>query len=317
MTEIQERLRDKFSAFLRWDSVLGRERMWVCALFYATLISLIFLPVKPLFPVWIGPWISPATFFFILVPVLYLNERRRKRSHLQTVLSLDRALTLEERGVTAWEILGRPSTQGAELLVLEEAHSRLNSVAPQSVFKRNLPWQAWGIPPVLLLWMLLLWFGFEVRWEGRFSDVTLSSVAQTLKRFSQEVKERARKEGLKQSFEVARRLEQTADQRIRGELEEKALRERLAEVENTISRRLPGVEQRMGAHMLEGQKGASRELKSQLENVPRAKGLSPDLFGNAQGFPERSREGVMNRDIELPLEVVNHRGAFEIGAERC
>jgi len=224
----EQLLQKKFVQFLRWEKVKKREKTLVLAFFYALIFSIIFLAARGYFPYWVDPRSPLPVIFFILAIGMFYWNRWGIKQYQKSILRLDRAFQLEERGITAWEILHRKEKGVAELLVLKEAAMKLGSVDVRNAFKRKLSWHAFFAPPLLVSWTVLIWLDIAAPQEAR-QPAERRSVAQAMKDFSQDLQKRSKFEQLEESFKVARSLETTADKGLRGEIREEKLRENIAE----------------------------------------------------------------------------------------
>ncbi|MGH7773041.1 MAG: hypothetical protein ACREQA_12505 [Candidatus Binatia bacterium] len=227
-------LQDKFSQLLRWERVKRREKIILAVFFYSVLISLSLLIAKGLLPSWVSPLSLPVIFFLVLAPGFFLMRPWGSRESLRAVFVLDKALHLEERAVTAWEILSRKEKKAAELLVLKEAGEGLKEVDPKVLFKRHLTWHAFFAPPLLLLWLLLVWLDIGGHSWRKIKSYRSASVAQKLKDFSHDLQERAKSQGLTQSLKMAQALDEVAEKSLRGEMSEKKLGEDLTGMVNEV-----------------------------------------------------------------------------------
>src|SRR3989338_27469 len=221
-------LQEKFSVLIGWEKLKRRETLLISALCYSLLFSLMASPAAALLPPWADPLIVPAAIFLVLAPGLFFLRPWRTGDSLRAVWLLDRTLGMEERAITAWEILDRGKKGSAELLVLEEAEGRLKGVDPKAIFKRRLTWQAISAPLFFLLWLLFVFLDDGVRLERISKASQASSAAARLREFSRELRDRAASQGLSESLETARALEGVAAERLAGEVDEKGLQENLA-----------------------------------------------------------------------------------------
>ena len=128
-------LREKFQDLQRWEKRKRRERLLIEAVVYAVLASLVIVPLREWLPRSVPvSWVAVSLFITIAV-TLFALRRWRGWEFLRTLNRLDRELALEERALTAWDILCRRSNQAAERLVLEEAEARLENVELRSHFR--------------------------------------------------------------------------------------------------------------------------------------------------------------------------------------
>ncbi|MFQ5902089.1 MAG: hypothetical protein ACE5JO_00195, partial [Candidatus Binatia bacterium] len=295
-------LQKKFSELLLWERVKRREKVLISVFFYSVLASFISLPLNGLLPSWFTPLSLLPVFFLLLAPTFFLLHPWGGRESLRTIFHLDKALHLEERAITAWEILGRREKKAADLLVLEEAGEKLRGVDPRELFKRRLTWHALLAPPLLLLWLLLVWLDIGVHFERGAEGSPPISVAKKLKEFVQEIKEKAKVEPLTESLKVAHALEEVAEKNLRGEMSEKELSENLSGMASKIGDMSPVAAE--GSDLLFS-KATTREglldLKAEMETLKhtltlpdsamREGKLGPEILGRLGALP-RLREEV-------------------------
>lgn len=235
LTDAGPLLQERFSELLSWERIKKRERIAVSVFFYSVLASVIVLPAKELLPPWVSPLSLPLLFFLFLAPGFFLLTPWGSRESVRSVFLLDKTLHLEERAITAWEILSRKEKEAAELLVLEEAAEKLRGVDPRALFKRQPSWHALLASPLLLLWLLLVWLDIGFHSEKGFQRSQSTSLANQVKEFAQEIQEKAKSEQLAESLKVARALEEVAEESLRGGISEKRLGENLAGMVNEIA----------------------------------------------------------------------------------
>jgi len=227
-------LRERFSELLSWERIKRREKIIATAFFYSILASFAALPAGALLPSWVTPLSLPLVFFLILAPGFFLLRPGRSKESLQAVFLLDKALHLEERAITAWDILAREQTRAPELLVLKEAGEMITAIDLRALLKRRLTWHVFFAPPLLLVWLLLLWIDIGVHLEKGVGKTQPVSVAQKLREFALGLEERARSEGLRDSLKVAHTLKDVAEKSVRGEMSEKKLSKDLAGIVSKI-----------------------------------------------------------------------------------
>ena len=295
MIQEERLLQESFSNLLRWERVKRREEILISSLFYAVVASLLTLPAAGLLPEWFTPLYLPGIFFMILTPGFFLRRGWRERESVRAVFSLDKALRLEERALTAWEIIHREEKKAPELLVLKEAGQRLQRVDPRGLLKRRVSWHAYLVPPLFLLWLFLAWLDVGGRFEKASPRSQPTSTAQRLKEFSRDLQERAKAEGLSESLKAARALEEIAEKSLKGELSEKDLGENLSRTAERLGgARDPGKESGDVASLPEGTRQALLDFKAEL-----------------QSFKENFKPSVSAAEKErLRLETLGRLGAF-------
>lgn len=227
-------LRERFSVLLSWERSRRRESIVVVVFFYSVLASLVALPAHGALPAWLSLFFLPPALFVVLAPGFFLGYfRDRHGASLRAISAVDRRLGLEERALTAWEIVARGETRlpergqaGApEAQVLKEAWERLSAEDLRALVRRRLPWQALLTPPLFVLWLLLVWLDGGWQWQKGIPGSQPVTLAQKVKDFSRDLKEKAEAQGLSESLKLARALEQVAERNLRGEIGEKQLEE--------------------------------------------------------------------------------------------
>jgi len=295
-------LETRFSELLRWERIKRREAILVAVFFYAVLASLIVLPAKEILPPWVNPLALPLLLFLVLVPAFFLMRPWGNRESFRSVFHLDKVLHLEERAITAWEILGRKDEKAAEQLVLKEAGEKLRGVDPRLLLKRRLTWHAYLVLPLFLLWLLLLWFDIGIRFEKGVKESQLISTAQKLKEFAQEIQARSESEQLTESLKAAHALEEVAEKSLKGEMGEKGMTERLSEMvsgawsmgpEARGDRRFPTIT-RDGLVDLKAELETMRHFFSKSDSANQGNKLGAELLGMLGAF-SRLREEMERR----------------------
>jgi hypothetical protein len=281
-------LQKRFAQFLSWERIKRREKILVSVFFYSFLTSCMFLLAKDFFPPWFNPRSLPPLLFLVLALGVFRLHPWGERQSLRSLFCLDQTLQLQERAVTAWEILGRTEKRAPELLVLEETVEKLGRVDPRRLFRRKLSWHAFFAPPLFLLWVVLVWLDHGAPLEADRERSQSIAAAQKLKDFSHDLQRRAKSERLTESFKVARALEQVADESLGGEMEEKKLRQNL----DAVAKRIGEMAQRKeeGRALIVGASEAARlelsELMEELEKFRRALTL-PDSTRRESGFDKK------------------------------
>ena len=291
MSEEERLLRERFSDLFTWQRVQRRERIFVQAFFFAVLGSLVFFPFQKTLPYAVSPLILPLLFCPVMAGALFLIRPWGTRESLRALFDLDQSLGLEERALTAWDILGRKEKRVPELVVLAEAAQRLQGVDFRLLFKRRLPWHALWLPPLLLLWLLFVWFDVGVDIQSASSQNPSATLAQQLKEFSQGLKRQARSQGLAESLKVAGVIEDLAEKRLRGQMSENKLREELSGLASRIDE-MPS-DLREPAFSFTSTTGEKlSDLKTELEALKQA------LFLPETGQGEKRTQGALRGRLE-------------------
>ncbi len=262
MINDQALVQEKIFQLLNWEKAKRREKILVSALVYSVLASLIVLPLGDLFPSWARPLSLTPILFLILTSGFLLWHPWRSKESLRAILQLDRTLRLQERALTAWEILRRGGKRPAELWVLEETAANLKAVDVKGLFERRLSWHAFVALPVLLLWALIAWFGvdFHLDWSRESRG---ASIAKKLKEYSLGLHDRAKENKLTESLEVARALEEVAEKGLKGKIGEEELRTDLIDVAQGIGDQLAAFQGGAGS-LPQLSKEALSKLKSDV-----------------------------------------------------
>lgn len=315
---IHERLflEERFSELFGWERAKRRERFLVTVFFYSVLVSLIAFSVKELLPSWISPLSLVPLLFAALVPGFFLLHPWGKKESLRILFLLDKTLQLEERAITAWEILRRKEKRPAELLVLKEAEGKLNSFDPRPLFRRHYSWQMLLAPPLFLFWLLFVWFDLGIH-PGKVIGPSQYSLAHRVKQFSHDLIERARTHGLSESMKTAQALEEVAERRLRGKIEEKELTKGLAAMVGKIVDRKGTTGNESDPILSSPRKDGLLDLKAELETLSSTlppgsskweHGLGSDISGKIDALPR------LKGEIERALRSAEKLDEEELGS---
>ncbi|MGH7835312.1 MAG: hypothetical protein ACREQK_16845 [Candidatus Binatia bacterium] len=303
MSDEARLLENKFSELLSWERVKRREGSLVAFFCYAAALSLIVLPASAVAAPGLNPLLFPAIFFAIASVATFILRSWRRRDSLRAVLLLDRTLRLEERAVTAWEILGRQPAKPAERLVLEEAWRRLETTDLKSVFKRKLGWPALAAPLLFFVWMLALWFQDELSIKAYLTGPPAPSLAQRAKEYARSLQEKSKAEGLKESLKAARTLEELADKRLRREAGEGAFLDGLSR----LMRGIGGRSEQAAADLVAGTRESLSDLKSEIESLRQS-------LQFPRGGMDKGRPG--SEVLDLLARLPQLRKELEAGSQR-
>jgi hypothetical protein len=290
VSEEGSRLQKKFSELFAWERTRRREKILLAAASYALLVSLVLLPVRGALPAQVNPAYFPPVFFFVFAALQFFFRRWREIDSLRALSAVDRTLGLEERTITAAEILRQDAPGAPERYVLGEAGDKLKDVDVRALFKRQWSWQALSALPLLLLWLTVVWLGVGADFGARQSGP--ASLAGKLKDFSRELKQKAEAEKLAESLKIAEALRELAEERLAGKTGERALGEKLAAIEKRLGEKIPaGGEDDfdLGSRVSEDLAALKAELeaaKGPLRPGPRAS--EKDLLERLQALPRLS-----------------------------
>jgi hypothetical protein len=274
-----ESLRSKLLELLNWERRKRCEHVLATILCYALLAALLALPFHGLLQLGISRWFMPILFLGLLAPFFLARTRWRRSDSARALARVDKVLCLDERAVTAWELLERNETRAAALLVLKQAGEKLTPLDPKSLFRRNWSWQAACAPPLLLLWLGLLWFDFGLRFDRAAQLSSPKTLAQQLREFARELRQKAQSEGLQESLRMGRELERAAEKGIDAKTGDDRFKAELAGLQKKIAALgEPALQQSLGPGG--GSERDLQDLKAELEaardllNVPgEAKGM--------------------------------------------
>lgn len=300
MIDEEPLLREKFSDLLGWQRIQRREKILVEVLFYSVLASLAALPAGELVSPWMDSLAWPPLLFAILTPAFFLLRPWGGRERLRFLFFLDQTLRLEARAITAWEILNRGERKHGEALVLKETWERLKSADFKSLFRRRRSWQEIFAPPLLLLWLLVVWLGAGFEPGKGVNGSRLDPLAQSLKEFSRDLQDRAKAQGLNESLKVARALEEAAEKSLKGELNKKKLAEDLAATVGRIGDISPGTEETALQFSGTPQEGLL-DLKTEIEAFKST--LSPRKFDQREKTPGAEMLGKLSALPRLSEEI--------------
>lgn len=213
MSRAPDILHRRLDEILRWEKRKRIEHIVAAALFYSLLAALLALPFYKILAPGALRWFFPTTLLLVLTPLLLLRRRWRHSDSVRALARADRALRLDERALTAWDLLQRGDKGSAALMVFKEAGDRLSGVNAQAVFRRNWNRQAYFIVPLAVVWAVLTWLepSFEFAAVSRPAAPTL---AHELRRFSRELQEKAKSDKLSESLRLANELEKVAQKAV-------------------------------------------------------------------------------------------------------
>jgi hypothetical protein len=270
-----EILRKKLSELFNWERRKRNEQILADIFFYALLGAVLALPFHPLLPPAISRYLIPILVFLLLAPVFFIRRRWRLEDTARTIVRVDKTLRLDERTITAWELLQRNETRAAARWVLKEAGEKLATFDPRSLLRRNWSWQARLALPFLVVWLGLVWLGVGLQLESAVEFSAPKALAQKLREFSRDLQDKAKTEGLQESLRVGRELEQLAQKSIEAKADDEKLKNELAAMKKKVETTGQSADQAWSGA---GSRQDLRDLKAELEaardilNMPAAKG---------------------------------------------
>jgi hypothetical protein len=141
----------------------------------------------------------------------------------------DRTLGLEERALTAWDLLRRGDGGTAALWVFKEAGERLSALDPHKLFRRSCSLQTYFIIPLAVIWAALLWFDLGLESSGGRAPAA-PTLAHELQRFSRELQEKAKSDQLRESRRLGEELEKVARKALQAPAGDERLKSEVAGV---------------------------------------------------------------------------------------
>src|SRR5262245_19370027 len=266
-----ETLQKKFAELLSWERRKRREQILTTVFCYALLAALLILPFHGLLETVISRWLIPILFFGVMAPFFFARGHWRLADSARALARVDKTLELDERTLTAWELLERNETRAAALMVVKQAGEKLANLDPKALFRRS--WrQAYCALPLLLLWLGLLWFDVGLRFDSGVQLSTPQTVAQRLREFSRALQDKAKNEGLDESLRVGRELEQVAQKGIDDKTGDEKFKADLTGMQNKIAT--------MGKSAAEQQPLSASESQQDLRDLKAELEAARDLFNN-------------------------------------
>ncbi len=219
MTDPGALLKERLTDLRRWERRKRRERLLLESLFYTASAAAAAVSARALLPVDAGwLWYAPLVFAASAAAVFLLRPWR-EQAFIRSLKQVDDGLQLEERVLTAWEILFRPrplSREGVspeESLVVEEAAAKLEGKPLRPLCRRRFTWHALAGPVLALLAAAGLWLPPAGAPQAASAP---SRMARELGEHARELEQRAREQDLTESRRMAEALRELAE-RQRGE----------------------------------------------------------------------------------------------------
>ncbi|MGH7845248.1 MAG: hypothetical protein ACREQW_08770 [Candidatus Binatia bacterium] len=286
MNDCELLLRDRFAALLDWEKSKRRESILIAVLFWSLVVSLPVLLARRLWGDGFGLLFVPLGLFLLGGAAALLLRPWSKRQSLRSIFLLDRSLKMEDRALTAWDILEREQKKAAEQLVLEEAAERLATFDPRVTFKRNFSWHGGAALALLVVWILGALFTGGGGFAPQASVPPVVPVARALKDFLQPLEEKAELQNLSQSLELARALREIAEKVLQNEISEETFRDELGHAMN----RLQGMNEHgeVESSLFPVSRSALEDLGAEIAELKRELALSQ--AGDKKLFDTQVRE---------------------------
>jgi len=293
-----ETLAKSLSDLLAWEKVKRRREIFSSVCCYSLLGALVLLPFHVWLPNVSRGW-TPLVIFLLLSPVLFFQQRWRKEDSARALARLDRALRLDERAVTAWEILPREKQSGPETFVVTQAAERLRGLEPKTLFERQLSWRDYSILPLGAFWLALFWLGVGSPVNGGNQMPRTVALAHQLREFSRDLQDTAQREGLSESLKMGRELEKTAQKGIEQNSSDEKFKNELAALANKLdAMRKPTAAQQPRAvgesdqtlKDLKAELQAARELLNAPEGANRSGDLDQNMLQRLSLLPQLKKQ---------------------------
>jgi hypothetical protein len=282
-----ESLVNKFNEILRWERRKRREQTLAIVACITLALAILLLPLNGFLPRdWLR-WTVPGILFMVLAPWFFYRAKWRHQHSARAVAALDKELRLAECAVTAWEIAGRPEVGGAKLLVLQRAEAGLRNTEVRQILPRSVSWPTYGVIPLVLLWLALLWLDFD-RPYSEARHLSPRNLAVKLREYSRELQDKAKGEGLRETLKFGQELEKTAQKSYEEKTPEESLRKEVAGLAQKFT--VPaGARQDKNAFSSGETEQTLKDLKTELEA---SRGLLqfPDGAKNSDDANQRWRE---------------------------
>lgn len=264
MTRETETLQQKFAQLLGWEKTKRRERIFTALCCYSLIGALVVLPFHAQLLAAVGRvWVLPAI-FLVLAPWLIFEKRWRVQDSARALAELDKALGLDERAITAWEILGRRQASAAETLVIRQATERISALEPRTLFQRQWSWRDYLVLPLFALWLVLLWLEVGVSVDRHIGNPTAQALARQLREYSRELQEKAQREKLSDSLQAGRELEKAAQRGINEKTSDEKFKNDLAGLAKKLEALGKPSAEQLSLSLTESQQNL-KDLRAELE----------------------------------------------------
>ena len=287
-----EALVKKFNEILGWERRKRREQTLAMIGCVTFAFAIVFLPLNGFLPRdWLR-WTVPGILFVVLAPWFFYRAKWRHQNSARAVAALDKELRLAECAVTAWEISGGAELGGAKLLVLQRAEAALRNIAARQILPRSVSWPMYGVVPLVVLWLALLWLDFDRPYpEAR--HLGPRNLAERVREYSRELQDKAKGEGLRETLKFGQELEKTAQKSYEQKTPEESLRKEVAGLAQQFT--VPASRQDKNAFSSGETEQNLKDLKTELE-------ASRDLlqFPDGAKNSDEANQRLMERLSGLP-----------------
>ena len=206
-------MKEKLADLRRWERRKRRERLLLDSLFFTALAAATLVLARFLLPVDAGLlWFAPVVFGAVAAAVFLLRPWR-EQAFIRSLRQVDEGLKLDERVLTAWEILFRERERVSpeETLVVEEAAEKLATEPLRPLCRRRFAWHAAAGPVLVLLAVAGLWLPQGGAPQAASAP---SLMARELQEHARELEQRAREQDLTESGRMAEALREMAERQL-------------------------------------------------------------------------------------------------------
>jgi len=227
MGSLAEALQQKFAELLRWERRKRREQILLAIAGVALAVTVVLMPLNPYLPADVLRWVVPVILALGIGPIIFYRQRWRQQDVRRALVQVDKELKLDERASTAWELSTRADQSAAAQLVIKQTEASLRAVEPRGLLPRQWRWQSYAALPLLILWFGLLWFDADRSDLAQQSTGVPQTLAQKLDEFARDFQEKAKSEGLQESFKAGQELEKIARKNIEAKTSDEQLKQEL------------------------------------------------------------------------------------------
>ena len=104
MSAAKELVQAKLASLLAWERRKRWEQILCTAVGVALLSAIVLLPLHGHLPIHEWRWFVPGALLLALAPYFFYRQRWRAQDDRRALVQLDKAMRLEERASTAWEL---------------------------------------------------------------------------------------------------------------------------------------------------------------------------------------------------------------------
>lgn len=294
-------LKRKFAELIGWERRKHRERILAMVFCISWGLAILLFPLHVYLPGAAWRWLVPAVVFVGLAPILLYRRRWQRHDTTRTLVRLDKALQLDERAVTAWDISARAEGGGSALLVLKQAEEKLRSIEARGLFPRHWSWPAYLALPLFGIWFVLLWLDFDRQPFNKEKPSTPPSLAHKLREFSRELQEKAKDEGLRESLRMGQELEKVAQKGVDTKPADDQLKKEVAGVAKKFEAAAKSRADKDSFSAAESQQSL-KDLKAELEAARDLAQLPDAAKGMGDSVPQWMERLAMLPQLQRQLE---------------